>query len=477
MYDRIYRSINSEKTIGGKNHTWGDHSWNKGSEPFVSAFGYSETITKLAAGFHIRTGDDYRYSDIIDFIELDKVESWVIGRIEDFDPGRVELRIEGKTLDFDNLPSNVRIVEYNGAHNDPGSYAQQWLLIDTGQGHLFYSLEGVRVDMNGDGLSNMGDQEAHFDLRIPNLSQLKDVPYINQFNYVPRGLTPDGGLRINDKDERAEDVLLAIEGSASGDLIAGGLNDDTVNAGAGNDIVWGGSGHDSLNGNAGADDLKGGSGNDVLIGHDGYDRLYGDDGNDRLYGNAGNDSLQGANGNDALNGGTGADQMNGGSGNDAYAIDSTGDRVIEAAGDGRDRINASIDIDLARTGGVYANVEDVVLQGAGNIDARGSAAHNTLIGNSGANILAGRNGNDSLTGGAGADTFLFQKYYDRDIVTDFQNNADTLRVLGFGLTSYSQARTHATQSGDDVVFDFGNGDILTVQDTTINALADDMIFV
>ncbi|WP_371862692.1 hypothetical protein [Paracoccus denitrificans] len=45
------------------------------------------------------------------------------------------------------------------------------------------------------------------------------------------------------------------------------------------------------------------------------------------------------------------------------------------------------------------------------------------------------------------------------------------------ITSFAQARTHATQSGADVVFDFGGGDILTIRNITINALADDMIFV
>lgn len=51
------------------------------------------------------------------------------------------------------------------------------------------------------------------------------------------------------------------------------------------------------------------------------------------------------------------------------------------------------------------------------------------------------------------------------------------KMLDFGVTSFAQARTHATQSGTDVVFDFGGGDTLTIRNITINALADDMIFV
>lgn len=63
------------------------------------------------------------------------------------------------------------------------------------------------------------------------------------------------------------------------------------------------------------------------------------------------------------------------------------------------------------------------------------------------------------------------------MVTDFQNNIDTIRLLDFGVANFAQARAHATQSGAHVVFDFGEGDALTIRNTTIAALADDMIFV
>ena len=187
---------------------------------------------------------------------------------------------------------------------------------------------------------------------------------------------------------------------------------DSLNGGNGNDSLNAGSGDDTLSGEAGTDRLWGGAGADLVYGGDAADRLWGQAGNDRLEGNANLDTLWGGDGNDTLNGGSGADRMNGGKGDDVFWVDNTGDVLIETANGGRDRINTSIGIDLIRAGGVYANVEDVVLQGTGNLNARGSAVHNMLIGNAGINSLNGRGGNDTLSGGDGNDTLIGEAGHD-----------------------------------------------------------------
>ncbi|WP_323715946.1 calcium-binding protein [Paracoccus aminovorans] len=160
--------------------------------------------------------------------------------------------------------------------------------------------------------------------------------------------------------------------------------------------------------------------------------------------------------------------MVGGTGNDGYYVSNADDIVVELSSGGTDRINSQISIDLNKPGGVYSNIENIILRGSSNLTAYGTFTDNNITGNSGINILSGRLGNDNLAGGSGADTFIFSKNYDHDAITDFENNVDTIRLLNFGVTTFSQARAYATQDGANVVFDFGDGDILTVRNTTIN---------
>lgn len=305
-------------------------------------------ITTYSHGHHGRSGGG---NDTINFMDFDQVQSTVVGRLEDFDYSRDEIRLNGTLLDLNNLPSNVRIVEYNGDHNDAGTQPQQWLLIDTGQGHIFYALEGARIDMDGNGAANGGEQERHFIYNAPDFSSLQDVDYIDPQNIVPDGYSPNnGGIIINDVDGTRADVLATIQGSGGGDLIAGGLNNDSIRGGNGHDRIWGGSGNDTVNGDANNDTIYGNMGNDVLTGGsgndwiygghhndrlngwNGHDRLYGDSGNDTLYGNSGNDTLEGGSGNDRLFGAQQSDVLNGGSGNDHINGGSQKDVVTGGSG-------------------------------------------------------------------------------------------------------------------------------------------------
>ena len=91
--------------------------------------------------------------------------------------------------------------------------------------------------------------------------------------------------------------------------------------------------------------------------------------------------------------------MSGAAGNDIYIVDHEGDTVVEIAGDGTDLVRASISY------GLSANVENLALTGAGNIDGYGNALVNSLTGNAGNNILDGGAGADNMTGGTGNDTY------------------------------------------------------------------------
>ena len=194
-----------------------------------------------------------------------------------------------------------------------------------------------------------------------------------------------------------KDVLY---GGAGGDTLNGDDGNDTLYGGDDNDILNGGLGNDILSGDAGDDTLDGGDGNDKLYGGDGTDHLVGGAGADLLDGGAGIDTLSGGDGNDTLDGGTGADIMTGGAGNDVYYVDDAGDQTIELAGEGVDIVRASVSWTLG------ANIEQLELQGTGNINGTGNELANRLTGNSGNNVLSGLAGVDTILGGDGNDTII-----------------------------------------------------------------------
>jgi serralysin len=150
-------------------------------------------------------------------------------------------------------------------------------------------------------------------------------------------------------------------------------------------------------GGSGADTILGNDVDNVLTGNAGDDILTSNAGNDTLLGGVGADKLNGGTGNDVLDGGAGADQMAGGAGDDSYVVDSVGDVVTEAAGEGIDRVTASISYALA------ANVENLVLAGTA-VSGTGNELDNFITGNDVANILSGGAGNDSLVGNGGDDS-------------------------------------------------------------------------
>ena len=144
------------------------------------------------------------------------------------------------------------------------------------------------------------------------------------------------------------------------DIVYGGARDDTIFGGSGNDQLLGNGGNDTIVGDEGDDKIYGWDGNDVLAGGLGNDLLLGDAGNDRIDGGVGddqlfgftgddiisggigNDKLSGEDGNDVLDGGAGGDAMTGGAGDDIYYVDDSGDRVMEVAGGGNDRVLTSV---------------------------------------------------------------------------------------------------------------------------------------
>ena len=201
-------------------------------------------------------------------------------------------------------------------------------------------------------------------------------------------------------------------------------------SGTGNElanVLTGNTGNNQLNGGAGADRMIGGAGNDTYVVDDVGDIIVelAAGGSDAVQasvsytlapevekitltgaadidatGNASANTLIGNAGANRLDGGAGNDAMTGGAGDDIYVVDSSGDRAIEVAGDGKDTVQSSITWTLG------AELENLVLTGSANINGSGNALDNVLTGNAGNNVLTGAAGNDTLIGGLGNDTYV-----------------------------------------------------------------------
>ena len=106
----------------------------------------------------------------------------------------------------------------------------------------------------------------------------------------------------------------------------------------------------------------------------------------------------------------------------------------------------------------------------------GEEGADQLIGEYGDDVLDGGTGNDTLKGGAGADKFVFYKGSGSDWIIDFQDDIDSIAFSGFGDLTVSNYLALAWENSEKTVFDFGNGDILSVVGVSKSDLADDLLF-
>ena len=187
-------------------------------------------------------------------------------------------------------------------------------------------------------------------------------------------------------------------------------SDDMLDGAAGSGVLDGGDGKDTVTYAAAAAgvlvDLENSANNTGDAAGDSYvgiENLIGSGFGDTLLGNAGDNTIDGGAGADDLDGRSGDDLLRGGTGDDTYHIDSAGDRVEEAEGEGTDTVLASVSAALRDHS---QHLENLVLTGSGDIDGTGNGLQNTITGNDGDNVLNGAWGNDVLFGGAGNDTFL-----------------------------------------------------------------------
>jgi len=217
-------------------------------------------------------------------------------------------------------------------------------------------------------------------------------------------------------------------GNALANTIHGNSYNNTLLGNDGADTLYGGAGNDRLDGGTGIDILDGGTGDDTYVVDTSSDQIIEPEGagsdtveasfsftlcatleNLTLTGTANIDAtgnglantIKGNSGNNRIDGGAGVDWMAGGAGNDTYITETSGDWIVENAGEGIDLEFRNYETTLI----LNANVENLALGGTiyrGN----GNGLDNIITGNDSDNNLFGLAGNDTLIGGAGNDALF-----------------------------------------------------------------------
>ncbi|MEJ6397476.1 M10 family metallopeptidase C-terminal domain-containing protein [Yoonia sp. 208BN28-4] len=324
-----------------------------------------------------------------------------------------------------------------------------------------------------------------------------------------------------------------LHGGDGDDRLYGGAGNDRVFSGKGQDDVFLGSGDDYVRVGGGVENFSGGAGNDYISYFDssngvklnlekgtasgswasndtvtgfesvggsrtGSDHITGTSGanvirtyggNDKVYAGAGADKVELGDGNDYVRVGGGVESFDGGAGTDyiSYYDSSNGVRIdLEA-----DQVSGSWAVNDtirnfesaagSRTGNdmLLGSADANMLRGYGGDDRLyGRAGADTLYGGSGDDFLDGGDGPgvDVLYGGAGADEFHFDRGEGTDVVKDFESTIDKIALDNFAF-AVGEAFDYAAQLGAHVVFDFGDDGHLTVENTTVALLENDLILV
>jgi Ca2+-binding RTX toxin-like protein len=238
--------------------------------------------------------------------------------------------------------------------------------------------------------------------------------------------------------------------------------------------------------------IWGEDGNDAILDVLGHNSLYGGAGDDTLTGGDEGSLLAGGAGNDQLRAGVsnpiGGDTLCGGLGDDTYTVSDLQDVVSEnhlgeiavGADGGHDvvisnvfflTLNTALRADIEDltigsgqngngnalantiTGSDLANTlqglggHDTVYGGAGNDVILGGLGNDSLVGDAGSDSLNGNEGNDVLVGGGGADKFVFNVNFGNDVITDFEDGIDHVKLVGLA-SNFSELAL--TQIGKDV---------------------------
>ena len=230
----------------------------------------------------------------------------------------------------------------------------------------------------------------------------------------------------------------------------------------------------TLRGNGAANVLTGGAGNDTYVVSTGDTVIeYAGEGTDTVRSNVswmldsnlehltltgmaaingeGNSLANTLRSNDAVN------VLIGRAGNDTYVV-STGDTVIEYAGEGTDTVRSNVSWMLD------SNLEHLTLTGTAAIDATGNMLNNRLTGNNAENQLVGGVGNDTLRGGLGNDTYLVNRGEGLDVIVENDSTAGNSDRLQYGAAINPLDLVISRQVDDLRLAVHGTADQVTIKD-------------
>ncbi len=225
-------------------------------------------------------------------------------------------------------------------------------------------------------------------------------------------------------DAAIRDRAIADQTSAGDDIVTGSYQADTISSGAGNDTIYADSGDDTIIYT---------SGDDVIIGNNtGY--------------NYGTDTLDLS----------------------QYTADQVSFRIVQHDVF-IDTPNGTIELDYQvrnELGDARLNIESIVFSD-GTLDEAGIAAraiadqvssgNDVITGSYQSEVITGGAGNDTLSGVGGSDTFAFTAGDGVDLITDYEAANDALEFTGISFIDLT-----ITQTGSDVLIEYGTGDQVTV---------------
>lgn len=319
----------------------------------------------------------------------------------------------------------------------------------TGHDTINYSeaASGVTINLNLTTAQNTGgagvDTLSEIESAVgSDFDDVITVKFNNTLNKVEGGLGNDtliGSLSTLSYEHATSGITINLSlataqntGGAGIDTVSGFVRliasacDDVIYGSATNNIIDGGLGNDYINAQGGTGDVidyrlalsavtvdlslttaqdTGGYGVDTLLN---FERVYGSEFNDVLTGTAGINYLWGEDGNDVIHGGDGDDYIYGGLGNDSLY-----------GGSGKDTLSY-----MDATAGVVVNLSLTTAQDTGGAGVDIFSGFEVLEGSPYDDILYGTSGNDTITGNGGDD--LYYADLGDDIINGYSSQTHTL---------------------------------------------------